>query len=1728
MSEVEDKVVRMQFDGSRFNSACEKTMGVLDKLREKLRFKDAEEGFENITDSAEKVDMSNLSKGATAVQESFSAMEIFCARIIEKLADRVFEFGEKFVKGVFIEPLTTGFSEYEEKVGSVQTILASTEKDGETIQTVTGYLEQLNEYSDRTIYSFKDMTSNIGKFVNNGIKLEDAVQAMKGISNEAALSGANATEASRAMYNLSQAMSLGYMQLIDWKSIQNANMATTEFKTHLAEAAVEMGKLQKSDLSNINVLFTERLKDKWLTNEVMIKVLKDYADETTEIGKKSFRAAQEVKTLSMLWDTMKEAAQSGWGVTYELIVGNYKQATQFFTAINDAIDPLLSKMADFRNGVIEKIMGDGTVRGRFTRMFTAFIKLVDAFRDTVHEAFAEVFGELDTDKIRKFFQEGFLKTAIRLENMKYQGLKTVKKFLVFVLKVVKPILRFGKKVIGIISDIVSFIISIPKRIREFIDSIKQSMSEFKDYFLNLKVYDHIGKTRQLFTSVGRALKDVSITFNEFKKTVSSIFEGRFPKKQEEFVDKTVEGTEEVVEKVSLIKKIATPVFQFFADVIVKTCNRINIILNATARLIEKIFGEGGIVDIISDSVKTISENIRNELGKITFKSLTDGIRKGFDEIWSKLRGDSKEDGGFVAEGFFEGIRDGALNLGKRIVGFFAEAWQVVRDFFGIASPATMTILDGGYIVEGLEIGIEEEIPTLLQKLSNFFKPVEDFFDELADKLIEKAPIGSALAWVIDFITSNLEKLEPYWEKVKPELEKLYEELGGISGIIKLIIANKFASGFKALGEGIKGLGESFGDFVESLGSGIFKDNDESKWDKIGNTIFKMVVAIGIIAAATYLLSRVQVEDIENRIGIIAGVLGSIFGTAGLIGFITTLVKSVDSDKTAKKIEDLGNTMIKAAIFMAVMGWSLVRVMNSVAKVMITVTEAMNNMYVGSPERLSAKVDAIKTILITIGTMVVGMAVVFGLLKKAKMSSALFGINVLLSMVGIAGALALVAWAINKIPEDGLKKFEGQIEPLVTIVVGIVAVMTLLSKSSSGLALTVAALAVSIYYIAKLIDTIPSLFNADGSIKDGVITLAAIAGMLVVLGVVFGILSSVFENVSDRNNVGSMLVGVIGAIAIFILVCEYFKQFAQMESINVSNVLYMAGAIVAIFAAMALVFWTMSMIDASDNSMGQLAVVFAGFAAAMWVITNSLKSIAGIPESSLEKAFPYLIGLAAIIAGFAILLSLATLISSDVGTLAVLTVAVAAIFGVMALVLGLLSNLGDVAKINAVANAMTTFSKAMLIIFLGLAALVGVMAVANYFGGGAAVAEAIGLMLSMAVMVIGIAGAFALAMYGISIAVNAITDSLVRIANLGKEGVDVLLYFFQGLIDLLPELMTKLGQGIPLFIENYIRTWIEVLVRNFGPTFEKIRDWVVGIFGTAWEAVKEFFGKVPGWFSEVGSKIVEAVKSLIDKIMKPISGAIEKVGEWLEPVTSFFGGVGETIKEKSKGAWESAKGFAQGIEDTMRNVLGCHSDSDVTEDIAEEVAGGYEHTIEDRQETTNKVMEEYGYGGIMAMVKGQENGFDNMAKMWNGIDLNSMCDYKQIDVGVNFVPTNLDSVTDLTSTANFNASGLTDLTESFNNLGSGGLGDLLGNLDINKGGGLGGLFGGLKDSLGGKLDVIASKLGGDTQIVLDSGQVVGATVDKTNAALGKTAASNTRVSTKTSGTVNRITKPVAFT
>ena len=362
---VDERVVSMQFDNKQFEANVQTSMSTLDKLKQKLDFKGASKGLENVNAAVKNVNMSGLSSAVETVSMKFSALQVMAVTALANITNSAINAGKRIVHALTIAPITTGFQEYELKMNSVQTIMAST---GETLETVNEYLEELNKYADKTIYSFSDMTSNIGKFTNAGVKLEDAVMAIKGISNEAAVSGANANEASHAMYNFAQALSAGYVKLIDWKSIETANMSTVEFKNQLIQTAVELGTLIEidgkyksttTDLNgNVSKLFTstsmfnESLSSQWMTTEVLVETLKDYADETTDIGKKAYAAAQDVKTFTQLFDTLKEAAQSGWAQTWELIIGDFDEAKEFLTGLSNTFGGIIDAMSDARNKLL--------------------------------------------------------------------------------------------------------------------------------------------------------------------------------------------------------------------------------------------------------------------------------------------------------------------------------------------------------------------------------------------------------------------------------------------------------------------------------------------------------------------------------------------------------------------------------------------------------------------------------------------------------------------------------------------------------------------------------------------------------------------------------------------------------------------------------------------------------------------------------------------------------------------------------------------------------------------------------------------------------------------------------------------------------------------------------------------------------------------------------------------------------------------------------------------------------------------------------------------------------------------------------------------------------------------------------------------------------------------------------------------------------------------------------
>lgn len=417
MSSIDNRIVNMQFNNRGFESGVSTTLNSLKKLNESLKMKDASKGLTDISDNLNKVNgsgLSGLSKGVEAITSKFSALGVVATTALVNITNRAVNAGMALAKSLTIEPVMTGFSEYETKMGAIQTILTNTAHEGKTLTDVTAVLDELNTYADQTIYNFAEMTRNIGTFTAAGVGLDTSAAAIKGIANLAAASGSTSQQASTAMYQLSQALAAGKVSLMDWNSVVNAGMGGKLFQDALIRTSEVLGTNAEGMIKKYGSFRESLTKGEWLTSEVLTETLKQLSGAYTEadliaqgftesqakeivrLSETATAAATEVKTVTQLIDTMKESVQSGWAQSWEYIIGDKDQATKTLTAVKDAFESMIKPSTDARNEMLkfwnETGGRDDVIKG-FSNIFGSLGKVLGSVRDAFKEVFPPMTGE---------------------------------------------------------------------------------------------------------------------------------------------------------------------------------------------------------------------------------------------------------------------------------------------------------------------------------------------------------------------------------------------------------------------------------------------------------------------------------------------------------------------------------------------------------------------------------------------------------------------------------------------------------------------------------------------------------------------------------------------------------------------------------------------------------------------------------------------------------------------------------------------------------------------------------------------------------------------------------------------------------------------------------------------------------------------------------------------------------------------------------------------------------------------------------------------------------------------------------------------------------------------------------------------------------------------------------------------------------------------------------------
>lgn len=412
---IDERIVQMSFKNDNFQKNVSDTMSSLDKLKASLDMSGAKTKFGELATAANGVKLDNLAAQVDNISSKFSGLQVVALGALATIGSKIVDLGVQWAQnqiGSMTQSARDGFKEYETQINAISTILANTKSKGEDIGSIGLALDELNEYSDKTIYNFTEMVSGIKTLTSAGVGLKDGVAVVKGFANAAALAGVSSEEMARGMeFGLNQAIQKGYLGLQDFTSIQG--VMGEQFRNSMLETARVQG-IEVDAMIAKNGSFRDSLSEGWATTEIIMETLSKmtgelsdeqlrqmgYNDEQIkgiqEMARTAVNAATKVRSFTQLMGTIQEQLGSGWAKTWQLIVGNSTDAETMFTRISGYVNDLIQPSIDARNAQLElwnTLGGQKALVQSVYNIFDALFSILNPIKKAFSEVFPPKWGE---------------------------------------------------------------------------------------------------------------------------------------------------------------------------------------------------------------------------------------------------------------------------------------------------------------------------------------------------------------------------------------------------------------------------------------------------------------------------------------------------------------------------------------------------------------------------------------------------------------------------------------------------------------------------------------------------------------------------------------------------------------------------------------------------------------------------------------------------------------------------------------------------------------------------------------------------------------------------------------------------------------------------------------------------------------------------------------------------------------------------------------------------------------------------------------------------------------------------------------------------------------------------------------------------------------------------------------------------------------------------------------
>lgn len=1180
MSTIDNRVVQMEFENKNFERNAKESMKTLEKLDKSLELKNGTKSFKDVEEAAKACDFKPLMEAVDGVKVQFTALGAVTNRVMQRITDSVLDTGKKMLKSLTIDPIMSGYTKYEEKTASVQTLLNST---GLSLDEVNGYLSKLMWFSDETSYSFTQMTSALATMTSAGGDIAKIVPMLQGVANATAFAGKSAREFSGAIFNLNQSYSGGFLSYMDYNSLDRTyNMFSKQLKQAFIDNAKALGKLDKEGRTASGTLveisnFASTLSEKWADRDVMeasfgwFNEVTEQAYALVQAGKyatasdayealagqfndiqyAAARSAQEAKSFTEAIDSVKDAVSSGWMQTFEYLFGNYEQSKVLWTDLANSLYDIFAEPANQRNSVLKEALTD--TWGQFQEQITDTGIEWEKFQDRLIE-YGKANGKITEEEIQNaksledVIKSGWLNGDIVSEVLKgfTKGVQTksMEERIADANKIAREVMRgdWGKgddrrkRLIEAGYD--------AAEVQKYVNTLYQKGK--------LAVED-LGKAEETLSDITdeqrETIEEAAAQIEKFDKLIASF-------KDPSGRDKMLQGIKNILNELlpilDVFKLAWTDVFgELSAD-------NITSFINKFAEMSEEFKISDETLESLRDTFGGVFAILKFiiRVGKGLLKVFSPFFRlvtrvagrvvKAFGNIGSAIK---KALSGTIVERLgdtFHAVFDKVISVIESFLDFVGRAGEAIKELvpsLNIGGQISNIIQSsfGSTVLESI-LSFLEGIKSQLDQISK--EDIKDWFDKVGQKISAfRSKIISVWQAIKKFLNPAIQRLK---QVLQPVVNYLTQNvIPAVSGFVSEIINSDHP--LQTLWEKLKALVDPVTNLWDTL-KNLMKKIDFSKWgEEVGGAIKTVQDKIEDFLAIVK--NKLQGLDLTKIVAIAA------------VGAVATVIVTID--KALAGITNL-STSVKT-FFDNLVTYIRPAAAKTFSKNVTIVTGAIIALIaavyllstIDDKRSLWSAVGAVATLAIILGVLSGGLTL---LASKIKLQTAAKMGNLAKGMLAIAGAIGIVSLSLLVISQIKITSWK-QIGMTLTMLAGAVAVLMIaviaisrFGKSMPLKSVSVIAIALSILLLVKALEKLTALkLEANAGLFD---TLQDVLMSMFALALIS-------RSASFSGMLG--VAGVIGAVYLLMVVIDKLKtfDFSGMQN-NVASVIFVIGSVMALY------------------------------------------------------------------------------------------------------------------------------------------------------------------------------------------------------------------------------------------------------------------------------------------------------------------------------------------------------------------------------------------------------------------------------------------------------------------------------------------------------------------------------------------------------------------------------------